>query len=210
MRSTVYYGYMVNRFVQFLAVLFPPRPDQVTVSNTHPCAALCQPGCVDGVWYAASYQDPRIKAAILENKFYRNARAAQLLSYTLESFITQKNLSNAVFLPVPLSNKRFRARGHNQTSTILRSCQPKVFVIDSILQRVRDTPPQMKRERAKRLTNMTGAFAVNSTQAEILSKTQTIVLVDDVVTTGTTLKEAVTILKKHFPNHKILCLAIAH
>jgi predicted amidophosphoribosyltransferase len=68
----------------------------------------------------------------------------------------------------------------------------------------------MKLQRSQRLKNLQNAFVVNLALVAELQGSSTIVLVDDVVTTGATLFEAKVTLASHFPNTNIICLAIAH
>jgi len=201
---------MVNRFVHFLEILFPPRKDQLLVSRYSHEPSVYKPQCIAGVWHIASYHQKDIKAAILENKFYRNVQATQLLADLLEQFISEKSISEALFIPIPLSAKRFRERGYNQSLLILNKLPAGTNIETNLLSRIRNTPPQMKLERSKRLLNLKGAFAVSPTNLERAGTPPMIVVVDDVVTTGATLLEAKATLSPHFPDTKIICLAIAH
>ncbi len=90
-------------------------------------------------------------------------------------------------VPVPLYKRREAARGYNQSECLARSfCQATGLALDtSSLVRVRDTKSQTRLGRAARLTNMTGAFAVKNPAAV---KGKTVLLIDDVATTGSTLE----------------------
>jgi ComF family protein len=92
-----------------------------------------------------------------------------------------------VVIPVPLSAKRRRQRGFNQSAEIARrlcgvsGCP--VLVMAGI-RRVRDTAPQVRLSQDERGSNVAGAFEPVESLAGLR-----VLLVDDVVTTGSTLQE---------------------
>lgn len=100
-----------------------------------------------------------------------------------------------LLLPVPLSPARLRSRGYNQAWEITRRLGPQLGIPTwaNGLHRLRDNPAQATLDRAERLTNLHGAFAV-SNPARIAGRH--IGIVDDVMTTGTTLGEIATQLKR--------------
>lgn len=100
-----------------------------------------------------------------------------------------------VLLPVPLSPARLHSRGYNQAWEIARRLarQLNIPARANALHRVRDNPAQATLDRAERLTNLHGAFVV-AEPARIVGRH--IGIVDDVMTTGTTLGEIATQLKR--------------
>lgn len=91
-----------------------------------------------------------------------------------------------VIVPVPLSRRRLRHRGYNQSLQIARgvSSVTGIRVDESLLKRIVDNPTQTLRTRAERLANVEGIFrAVGGVRVRGLH----ILLIDDVVTTGATL-----------------------
>jgi ComF family protein len=93
-----------------------------------------------------------------------------------------------VLLPVPLSARRLRERGYNQSlvlATALARFRPAT-VIDGVLERTRETPTQTRLTPAQRLTNVANAFRVDATRLSG-HRDAAVVLVDDVITTGATL-----------------------
>jgi ComF family protein len=97
-------------------------------------------------------------------------------------------------VPVPLHVKRLRKRGYNQ-SWLLAQDAARVLHLEanhSILVRKRDTPTQTSLDRSMRAANVHGAFAV--TDAKLL-RDKTILLVDDVRTTGATLRSLAHVLR---------------
>lgn len=92
--------------------------------------------------------------------------------------------SRALFVPVPLHPRRLAERGFNPAALLARSLAQRTggeFRHD-LVHRVRDTPKQSQLARAERTRNVEGAF-VAPRAAE-----RPVVLVDDVCTTGATLR----------------------
>ncbi len=104
-----------------------------------------------------------------------------------------------VIVPVPLHPSKLRERGFNQSEMIARAAvklmhEGKQFVIrPEVLQRRRPTVSQIGLTRPQRQENMRGAFVVGVpdeiTEREVL-------LVDDVLTTGTTASECARVLRR--------------
>ncbi len=112
-------------------------------------------------------------------------------------------------IPVPIHKKRLLQRKFNQSALlakqISKDCNAK-FVPD-MLKRTKHTPPQASLSAKKRKENVKGCFAINNKYADVIPGTS-VLLVDDVVTTGSTLNECSKILKKEgVENIYILTLA---
>lgn len=102
-------------------------------------------------------------------------------------------------IPMPLAPQRLRERGFNQSHELARRlgagpCDPLLLL------RVRETPPQAGLNRAQRLVNVRGAFALEPEQAGSV-RGQRLVLVDDVMTTGATLHAAADELRQAGASH---------
>ncbi len=97
-------------------------------------------------------------------------------------------------LPVPLSPLKFRKREYNQSAILARSLSKSLGVPcrPSLLERVRDTPTQTHLTVTGRKNNVKGAFAVTDPSSV---RARTILVVDDVMTTGATLGEIAATLK---------------
>lgn len=116
---------------------------------------------------------------------------------------SQFKTNNTIIIPVPLHKTRFRERGFNQASLIAK---PLATLIDlsyqpHILIKTKATPAQSSKSRQQRFHNLRGAFETKPNNA------QHIVLVDDVVTTGSTVHEiARTIKLSHACHIEVWCV----
>ena len=95
-------------------------------------------------------------------------------------------------LPMPMSEQRLAERGHNPALLLARRLAPRTTRAGLLL-RTRDTPPQRSLPRAARLKNVRGAFQVDPLAAPSLAGRR-VVLVDDVMTTGASVREAASVL----------------
>jgi ComF family protein len=96
-------------------------------------------------------------------------------------------------LAMPLSRERLAERGFNQALQLARALAPRK-ARPGLLLRIRDTAPQRALDRAERMANVRGAFAADPLRAHEL-RGATVVLVDDVMTSGASLFAAAAALR---------------
>lgn len=96
-------------------------------------------------------------------------------------------------VPMPLHPARLRERGFNHATEIARSVARRTALPleTGLCSRIRDTPPQMRLKVDARRRNMRGAFACESTVDGLH-----VAIVDDVMTTGTSLDELAATLRR--------------
>lgn len=106
---------------------------------------------------------------------------AQLLSFGCTNF--------DVVVPTPLSKERLRERGFNQAELIAKDIAKQFHspCVSNALKKCRDTERQSELDMHQRDRNVRGAFALSSPDAVRGKK---VLLVDDIFTTGATMREA--------------------
>jgi ComF family protein len=160
-----------------------------------------------------SYQHPIIRSTIRTLKNKRNVDLARICAHHLYQYSKHKLQPSKDYLiiPIPLSKKRMRERGFNQTH-LLAKClvdqnKSHLKLFDNILIKTKDTQKQaLIKNRAKRLTNVVGSFAIKNRET---IKNKNIIIIDDVTTTGATLNEARKLLQEANPQ-SVIALTFAH
>ncbi len=108
------------------------------------------------------------------------------------------NIDVDMVVPVPLHEKREKKRGYNQSELIAeRFCElTGLPLCTDIIFRTKETPNQTKLTKEERMHNLSGAFSFNSS-VSIAGKS--ILIIDDVFTTGSTSNEICKVLRRHKP-----------
>lgn len=140
-----------------------------------------------------SYEYP-VTELIKSLKYNNNIEIARELGIALLNIITHESRPlPEVILPVPLHPLRIMGRGFNQAMEISYEISRglKLPVDNSLIKRVRHTAPQFNLGPAERLKNLSGAFKLSCG-----SDYRSVAIVDDIVTTGTTVNVIAGLLKK--------------
>ncbi|MFA5926692.1 MAG: ComF family protein [Patescibacteria group bacterium] len=146
-----------------------------------------------GLLVAAHYRGP-IKKMIHQYKYAGIRDLSVLLGEILFQRLHDHTLPGLIVVPVPLHRKREAGRGFNQSELMARYISKKLNLAGGMaLARVKNTEPQARLAKAKRLTNLTGAFAV--VDKDLVSG-RDVLLVDDVATTLATLNECAKVLRQ--------------
>jgi len=166
------------------------------------------------------YHDGIVRRGVWELKYRGKYGWADIFG-TLAYEKLLEELSDAVLfagwrdplvVPVPLAPRRLRERGYNQSALVARALvhagegAHTFTLVENALVRTRETPQQMEiKDRAHRMKNVEGAFMANS---EIVYG-KNILVIDDVSTTGATLRACRDALLSAGARHVIL-ISIAH
>lgn len=104
-----------------------------------------------------------------------------------------------VLVPVPIHPSRMRTRGFNQAEELARRLSARIGIpVDqTILKRSKKTAPQKSLDPSGRLKNLEQAFAADHIPYGIHS----VILVDDIYTTGSTIEACTRVLKKAGMDH---------
>ena len=153
--------------------------------------------------------DGALMTAIHELKYAQRSHLADSLGSLLASFAQTwiGEMEGLLVMPVPLHPRRLRARGFNQSLLLARAVASKTRAdLDFLsLRRIRFTKPQTELRSEERKRNVRKAFEVVHPQ---VVKGRTVLLVDDVATTGSTLNECTKALKRSGAD-SVLCLVLA-
>jgi ComF family protein len=105
---------------------------------------------------------------------------------------------NLVLAPVPIHRLRGNWRGFNQTEEVGRLLAQKMGwgFSPNLLIRKKAVRPQTELRGKERLKNIKGVFSLNPNYKLRITNYQSLILFDDVLTTGATLKEATKVLKR--------------
>jgi len=105
--------------------------------------------------------------------------------------------SYPLFIPIPLHASKLKSRGYNQSLLLAEGLGDKLRLeVKNVLLRVKKTKSQFGLAREKRIENISKAFVLKPEKKGLIRK-MTIFLVDDVLTSGSTLLEAARILKRN-------------
>lgn len=144
------------------------------------------------VFAVSDYKEP-IKSLIMAK-----AWADTIASYQLGQLIVQKTYFKEMpcdyLIPIPLHWMRFAKRGYNQTEHMAHTlAKERGAVVAPIVTRLKRTPFQSSLSYDKRMQNVKEAFALN-TQTPEQFYNKHIILVDDLMTTGSTLHAVAKVL----------------
>lgn len=178
---------------------------RLIISNTEKSFYL------DRLIYPFSYKNPAIQKVIKAFKYRFIKDLDQPLGWLMISYLDKIkgkiDLKDIVIIPVPLHKRKFNQRGYNQSELIASEISGylNIGIINDCLLKIKSTKDQAKLEENKRFGNLKGVFLCAKPW---LATGKKILLLDDVYTTGETMKECAKVLKEAGAK-EVIGLAIA-
>ncbi len=179
-----------------------------------------QPRTVSDIISFLPYRHEVVKNLIWYLKYRNSDRARELCAKVFWEMMEEELSDKILFqggnpyllIPIPMSKKRLGERGYDHmlrlAQTILQKDTSKLLTpLFDCLVRSKETPPQTSiKNKEARMKNVLGVFLVRNPES-VAGKS--IVLLDDVTTTGATLAEAKRVLLEA-KAREVIALAIAH
>ena len=139
----------------------------------------------------AIYEGP-IREALINMKFHQDFGISEFLGSQLCQLLSDLAWKFDMIIPVPLNPFRQKQRGYNQSYRLALpiSLQFQLPIVEKALFRIRNTTSQAELSRELRLTNLIDAFEADSRKVN----KKTILLVDDIATTSSTINACSTAL----------------
>lgn len=157
------------------------------------------PDCRKGVfYYERAYScfaySGMGKELIYKLKYEGKVRLAGVIAGLMQDRLRTEGLKADAVVPVPMHKKKLEARGFNQAHLIALELGERMNkpVIDC-LERIRETKEQYNLDKTRRYLNIVDAFSVKLMYN--IDKYKSILLVDDIYTTGSTVNECSKVLK---------------
>ena len=173
------------------------EPFEGAITGTFTCAN-CAHRAIHFDTAVAAYRSRGIVRQIIHTfKYGHQIYLRHLVARWLYAALDDERLSNRRFdiiIPVPLHPTRQRERGFNQASLLAELLSAEISIQSkSALERIRYTPTQTALDRAERMENLHKAFRLRK-NADV--RRLRVLLIDDVLTTGSTLSECSRVLKR--------------
>ena len=177
-----------------LAKLTPPYCRICASPHSQSPCRWCQENApaIDGV-RAPFLMEGAVQQAIFSLKYRGIRAAAPDLARLLAGYAAEQRAPGDLIVAVPLHRRRLRMRGYNQSELLAGELSKLTGLprAKGLLSRVKDAPPQVEAAtRAQRRANVDGSYEVTGDVAG-----RRVLLIDDVVTTGSTMSSCAAALK---------------
>lgn len=207
----------LNPASKLLAVLFPPRCVfcRAIIPSGETVCVWCQKRTAEppphfpmkGCFALYVYQKP-VSDALKSFKTREQPAMARAFGIMMAERLTGRLAAGPFDLAaeVPMTPRDLRRRGFNQSQLLAKSVSRALHIRHGrVLRKIRQTAPQHTLGRPQRLRNVTGAFTVRKPE-QVRGKR--ILLIDDIVTTGSTLRACREALLKAGAE-SVVCMAVA-
>jgi ComF family protein len=157
------------------------------------------------------FQPDLVSQRIIHSIKYENMKRLGIkMGRLLGEKIMSVSLNADYIIPVPLHKTKLKERSFNQSELISRGVSEVIQtkVITNILFRRKYTQSQTNLNKEERIQNVSNAFVVNN-KLRNLMKNKSIFLLDDVITTGSTINSCAKVLKENGVKN-IIALSLAY
>ena len=149
-----------------------------------------------------AYKDERVSKMIWHIKYKKSEKATAIAGYAISQKLIEigssdnRSLSDIIIIPMPITTRRRLERGYNQCELIVDRVKSYLDVsrCDLALTRIHHSSRQTLKNRTDRLKNAKGIFYADPKYIDQY-KDATVIIIDDVITTGSTMKEALETLR---------------
>lgn len=159
--------------------------------------------------YACTLYDGIIKELIKAVKYKNQKKLAPVMADLMFNYWKQVNLAqDFLILPVPIHKLRLKERKYNHMDLVADefATRTQYQVNKQFLIRKKDTLKQYKLHKQERIKNIKDAFDINTENPP--DKTANLLIIDDITSTGITIKEIIKVLRKNgYKNITALTLA---
>lgn len=207
----------MNIFQFILDTIIPPDPtiraiegmnedDFVSIAGT-----LATKETPSGVISFFPYKNETVRAALIEIKTHFNKKIVGLLGKVMHQKLIPLAEGRPLLIPIPMTRKSLRERGWNQCELLAKAITDEDKGVNfeicmNALVKIRDNEDQVGKGRKERFENLRGCFAVRDVEKV---RGRNVIVLDDIVTTGATLKEAHRALIEAGAK-KITLVSVAH
>jgi len=167
-----------------------------------------------------AYRHQAVRAMIWRLKYRGDKTVAGLFAKRMYDQMCEElaelrewsNFVDPILVAIPVSRKKLRVRGFNQSAAICMALEEiddsRFFkYLPNVLYKIKDTKSQARvKDKCSRLENLKDSFSIKDTS---LVAGRNIILLDDVLTTGSTLTEATRVLKNAGAKN-IIWVVVAH
>lgn len=161
------------------------------------CTACRSNSRLRRVWWMGNYHSA-VKELVRSMKFGRKRAYARQFGMLLDNalpFVPE----DTIVVPIPTANSRVRRRGFDQAALIAESfARARHLEFKRILQRTSEVD-QIGKNRKERMRQMEGSLKVRSSNSSIADRS--VLLIDDVITTGATVESAAKLLRENGVKH---------
>ena len=158
---------------------------------------------------------PSVSTLCHNLKYGGHPRMARHLGYHFLGRAIASAHSNIVLVPMPVSKRRRRRRGYNQSEGLAQGCLKKLSesgyraTVVLLLEKHAHRKSQIEVDPFERWTNPRGSLRVRQKIKQRIPRDALLVLIDDTVTTGSTLLYAAEVVREAFPEQPLHLLALA-